>query len=234
MWKSNQRKIERLKKEFVDATDEYEENLHELKLLESTPQQVIATIQQELTEAQGENSDYREKYVKARQTISQINHDYESEKSRLTEENEALQKRIDELQKNDVISKYLSISESFAKETIVKRIREIADSRVTTVSEEEWNELAKVFGNNFPALFHDLSQQGIAPQHIRVCFLTALGISGDEQANMMKTTKQRISNIKSVLNKALFHETSSRTLYKNLVSRYNIYGFEKKNTSKEG
>ena len=234
LWKSNQRKTERLKKEFVDATDEYEENLHELQLLESTHQQVIATIQQELTEAQGENSDYREKYVKARQTISQINHDYESEKSRLTEENEALQKRIDELQKNDVISKYLSISESFAKETIVKRIREIADSRVTTVSEEEWNELAKVFGNNFPALFHDLSQQGIAPQHIRVCFLTALGISGDEQANMMKTTKQRISNIKSVLNKALFHETSSRTLYKNLVSRYNIYGFEKKNTSKEG
>ncbi len=234
LWKNNQRKINRLKKEFANATDEYEENLHELQLLESTHQQVIATIQQELTEAQGESSGFREKYAKAQQTISQINQDYESERSRLLEENERLQKRINELQKNDVISKSLTVSESFTKENIVKRIREIADTPLNKVTETEWKELTKAFANSFPALFHDLSQKCDNPQYIRVCILTVIGISGDEQANMMEITKQRVSNIKSALNEDLFDETSSRTLYKNLVVRYNIYSIEKKKTPIEG
>ena len=228
LWRYNQRKINRLKKEFANATNEYEENLHELQLLESTHQQVIATIQQELTKAQGESSGFREKYSKAQQTVSQINQDYESERSRLLKENERLQKRINELQKNDVISKSLTVSESFTKENIVKRIREIADTPLNKVTETEWKELTKAFANSFPALFHDLSQKCDNPQYIRVCILTVIGISGDEQANMMEITKQRVSNIKSALNEDLFDETSSRTLYKNLVVRYNIYSIEKK------
>lgn len=223
LWKNNQRKINRLKKEFANATDEYEENLHELQLLESTHQQVIATIQQELTKAQGESSGFREKYAKAQQTISQINQDYESEKSRLLEENEMFQKRIGELQKNGIISKYQSVSESFDKEIIVKRIREIANTPLTPVTYIEWNELTKAFENNYPSLFHDLSLHCNIPQYIRVCILTVLGIGSNDQANMLGTTKSRISNIKYALNKALFMEASSRTLYKNLSARYNIY-----------
>jgi len=223
LWKNNQRKINRLKKEFANATDEYEENLHELQLLKSTHQQVIATIQQELTEAQGESSGFREKYAKAQQTISQINQDYESEKSRLLEENEMFQKRIGELQKNGIISKYQSVSESFDKEIIVKRIREIANTPLTPVTYIEWNELTKAFENNYPSLFHDLSLHCNIPQYIRVCILTVLGIGSNDQANMLGTTKSRISNIKYALNKALFMEASSRTLYKNLSVRYNIY-----------
>lgn len=228
LWRYNQRNIHRLKKEFADATDELEENLHELQLLESTHHQVIATIQQELTKAQGESSGFREKYAKAQQTISRINQDYESERSWLLKENERLQKRINELQKNDVISKSLTVSESFAKENIVKRIREIAETPLTKVKDTEWKELTKAFANSFPALFHDLSLKCDNPQYIRVCILTVIGISGDEQANMMGVTKQRVSNIKSALNEDLFNETSSRTLYKNLVVRYNVYSIKEK------
>ena len=213
-WKSSQRKIKRLKAEFADTTDEYEDNLRALRLLDSTHQEVIANIQQELTEAQGENSSYREKYAKAQLTISQINQEYESERTRLLAGNEVLQKRIKELQKEDVISKHLSVSASFAEESIVKRIYEIASKRLTSVTEEEWNELTKA------------SLHCNTPQNMRVCILTVLGFGSDEPANMLKTTKQRISNIKSALNKALFNETSSRTLRRNLIVRYNVYGIK--------
>ena len=195
---------------------------------------MIATIQQELSEAQSENSGFREKYVKAQQSISQINQNYESEKSRLLEENETLQKRIDELQKNDVISKNYAASDSFAKEDIVRRICEIADNPLTKVTETEWKDLTKAFANSFPTLFHNLSQKCNSPQHIRVCILTVIGIVGDEQANMMEITKQRVSNIKFSLNETLFNEASSRTLYKNLVVRYNVYSIKKKKTPKMG
>ena len=233
IWKSNQQKIKRLKTEFAEATDEYEGNIHELQLLESSRQQVIACIQKELTEAQSENNDYRKMYAKAQQTISQINQDYESKRSRLLEDNETLQKRIDELQKNDIISKYLADSDSFVKETIVKRICEIADCPLTSVTETEWNELTKAFGKTFPTLFHNLSLQFNMPQYIRVCILTILGIGSSSQANMLGTTTQRISNIKFTLNKNLFNEASSRTLHKNLAIHYNFYSFKKYKTPKK-
>ena len=223
LWKTNKRKIERLKTEYANAADNYEENLSELRKLESTHQQVIATIQQELTEVKDENSDYREKYAKGQLTISQINQDYESEKSRLLEENENLQKRILEFQKKGAISKHLSASESFAKEEIVKRIYEINKKPLIPVSGAEWKELTNAFENCYPVLFHDLTQQCNTPQYIRVCILTVLGIGSNNQANMLETTTPRISNIKLALNKALFQDTSSRTLYRNLIAHYNIY-----------
>lgn len=231
IWKYSQRKLYLLKAEFANTTDEYEENMRELRLLESTHQEVIATIQQELTDAQNENSSYREKYNKSQQVISQINQDYELERTRLLTENEILQNRINEFQKDKVISKHLSVSVSFAEEPIVRQMREIAKKPLTTVTEKEWNELTEAFGKSFPSLYHDLSLYCNTPQNIRVCILTALCIGSSEQANMLETTKQRISNVKSTLNKALFHETSSRTLYRNLVVRYNVYSIERYNLS---
>jgi tetratricopeptide (TPR) repeat protein len=223
IWKSSQRKIERLKKELADNTDEYEENIRELRLLEHAHKEVITSIQRELEESQSMNSGYREKYAMAQLTISRLDQDYENERTRLLSENDGLRQRINELQQNDVISKHLSISASFAEEVIVKRIYEVANKPLITVTEIEWNELTKVFSNSYPSLYHDLSLYCNTPQNIRVCILTALGIGSGEQSNMLDTTKQRISNIKSTLNKALFNETSSRTLRRNLAVRYNIF-----------
>ena len=222
LWRSHrkryQQKIDQLKTEFADTTEEYEENLHKLQLLESSHQKVISIIQAELLNAQ--------------KSFVDINQEYESEKARLLDENSVLQERIRELQKEEILSKHLSVSESFAKEIIVRRIHEIAKKPVTSVTDEEWNELTKTFGNTYPDLFHDLCQRCDSPQSVRVCILTVLGIGSNEQANMLGTTIQRISNIKSALNKALFNETSSRSFHKNLVVRYNIYTFDYGNSSK--
>lgn len=230
--KRYQQKINQLKMEFADTTEEYEENLHKLQLLESSHQKVISIIQEELLNARNESTNIKEKYDDAQKTIVYINQEYESEKSRLLDENRVLQERIRILQKEEIFSAHLSVSESFAKEKIVKRIHEIAKKPVTPVTDEEWNELTKTFGNTYPDLFHELCQRCDTPQSVRVCILTVLGIGSNEQANMLGTTMQRISNIKSALNKALFNETSSRSFHKNLVVRYNIYSFEYGNSSK--
>ena len=185
--KKYQQEIMRLNTEFANATYEYEENLRELQLLESTHQES------------------------------------ESDRSRLLEENEMLQKRIQELQKERAISKHLSVSALFAEEPIVKRFQEKAGLPLNDVTEGDWKELTEAFANSYPDLFRDLSQRCNTPQSIRVCILTAMGIGSNEQANMLETTKQRISNIKSALNTALFNESSSRTFHKNLLVRYSVY-----------
>ena len=206
IWSYYKRKINKIKTEFIKATEEYEDNLHQLQLLESTHQKVIA--------------EHTESY-------SRVYQDYESEKSRLLEENEVLQKRIDELHNNEAISKHIEVSESFKKEMIVNQILNLAEKRSSPVKEIFWKELIKVFGKKFPVLYNDLRQHCNAPQTIRICILTVLDISNDDQAIMLDTTKQRVSNVRRDLNKMLFNEPSSRTLRKNLVVRYNIYGLER-------
>ena len=227
IWRNNQRKIKKIKKEYGEATDKYESNLHKLELLDTTHQKVIETIQQELNIAQDESSDFRGKLTISQQTISRLSQEYEDEKAQLLEENEVLKKRINELQKIDAISKHVENSESFKKEIIVSQILNLADKRLGPVKENYWTELTKVFGKNFPVLFNDLHKHCNSPQNIRVCMMTILDISNDDQAIMLDTTKQRVSNVKSVLNKILFNESSSRTLRSNLVNRYNIYGLER-------
>lgn len=213
IWSYYKRKINKIKIEFADKTEEYEENLRQLQLLESTHQKVIA-----------EHTD----------SYSRIYQDYESEKSRLLEENEMLQNRIDEIQKNEAISKHIEASEAFKKEMIVTQILNLAERRSGPVKESFWTELIKVFGKKFPALYNDLRQHCDTPQNIRVCILTVLDIGNDDQAIMLDTTKQRVSNVRRDLNKALFNEPSSRTLRKNLVVRYNIYGLERIPKLKKG
>jgi hypothetical protein len=130
IWRNNQRKIKKMKKEYGEATDKYESNLHKLELLDTTHQKVIEAIQQELNIAQDESSNFRGKLTISQQTISRLSQEYEDEKAQLLEENEVLKKRINKLQKIDAISKHLENSEIFKKELIVSQILNLADKRL--------------------------------------------------------------------------------------------------------
>ena len=211
-----QNKIKKLKTELADATEEYKGNLRQLQLLEKAHQAVISNIQEEHDQA-----------------ISQINQDYEAEKAQLLQANEALNKKIEELQTNKTISKHMETSESFRKQLIVTQILNLADKRTGPLKENYWEELTKAFGNSFPALYKDLCQHCNTPQNIRVCMMTVLDIDNDSQAILLGTTKQRASNAKSDINKKLFNESTARALRKNLVVQYNIYGLERDSKSKK-
>lgn len=227
-----QNKIKKLKTELADATEEYEDNLRQLQLLEKTHQAVISNIQEELDHAQGESNDLREKYGNAQQTISKINQNYEDEKTQLLKANEALNIKIEELRKNEVISKHMEASESFKEQLIVTQILNLAAKRRGAINKNYWIELTKAFANSYPALYKDLCQYCNTSQNIRVCILTILSIGNDEQAILLDTTKQRVSNVKSDLNKLLFNESTSKTLRKNLIVNYNIYGLERNSKPK--
>lgn len=226
IWRYYKRKIKVIKTEYVESSEKYKMNLRKLEVLSDAHNKVIETIQQELNKAYDESSVFRTKYANLQQTISLLCQEYESNKAALLEENKELKEKIEKLQKNETISKYIHVSESFMDELIVKQILNLADKRVGPPRESYWIELTKVFGKSFPTLYRELCQNCNTTQNIRVCILTILAIRNDDQAILLNTTKQRVTNIKSFLNKALFNETSSRTLRRNLVVHYNIYGIE--------
>jgi transcriptional regulator len=182
--------------------------------------------QQEIMQLKTEyaNASYEyEENLRELQLLESAHQENESERKRLLDENVELQSRIRELQKEKAISRNLSASALFAEEPIVKRFHEIAVQPLANVKEEEWAELTDTFANSYPDLFLDLCQYCNTPQSIRVCMLTVMGLGNNEQANLLGTTSSRISNVKLALNKALFNESSSRTLNKNLLMQYSVY-----------
>ena len=188
--------------------------------------------QQEIMQLKTEyaNASYEyEENLRELQLLESAHQENESERKRLLDENVELQSRIRELQKEKAISRNLSASALFAEEPIVKRFHEIAVLPLANVKEEEWAELTDTFANSYPDLFLDLCQYCNTPQSIRVCMLTVMGLGNNEQANLLGTTSSRISNVKLALNKALFNESSSRTLNKNLLVQYSVYDVKAKN-----
>ena len=188
--------------------------------------------QQEIMQLKTEyaNASYEyEENLRELQLLESAHQENESERKRLLDENVELQSRIRELQKEKAISRNLSVSALFAEEPIVKRFHEIGVQPLENVKEEEWAELTDTFANSYPDLFLDLCQYCNTPQSIRVCMLTVMGLGNNEQANLLGTTSSRISNVKLALNKALFNESSSRTLNKNLLMQYSVYDVKAKN-----
>ena len=170
-------------------------------------------------------------YAQSRQDIAAVIADSEQKQKMLEKEIEglktetsSLKKEIDELSMNTKTSAWIEKSKLFADTPIFTRIKYVAEHPLEQVQESEWDELTVVFSEHFPALYHDISQHQDKNKQLRcrICILTVMGIRNGEQACLLDKPKQTITNNMSALNRMLFGDDSSRTLYKNLVNGYNI------------
>lgn len=215
--KRKQKELDDLEKEYAKALDEYNSNLHTLELLDKSHKIVIDTIQKELESELITNKSFQTK-------IAEINTQYKNDQEELQAENENLRLKIEEMKYQEGISKYLVKSEEFVNTDIVKRVKDSMNNPLVKMSDEEWAQLITIGSLYYPTLLHDLNNSPkLTIQHIRVCILVTLNIRGTDIANKMGITEQRVTNIKSELNQVLFGENSARSLYKNLVGRYNTY-----------
>jgi hypothetical protein len=114
-------------------------------------------------------------------------------------------------------------SEALMDAPIVKTIIELANKPVRPITKDEWRQLGKTIGKYCPQLIDDLNQQNASKDMIKVCFLTVLNVRHNEQAALMDLNKQDVTNIKTSLNRKIFGEKTSRTIYQNLLNRYHIY-----------
>ena len=222
--KMHEEELHQLKMEFADITESYEENLHELRLLEESHKKVIGIIQEEIKGINKERDDYRAKLSETQEALNKVNKEYEDNRKLLEQENGELKARIEAIKSHEGISEQLSESIKFINSEIVKQVKTIADNPLLNLSGEQWNMLYDAFSECFPILYRDLVRLHLNENSIRVCILTVIGIRNQEQSNLIGIRKQVVSNCKTNLNYQLFNEKTSRSLYNNLVSRYNVYG----------
>ena len=81
-------------------------------------------------------------------------------------------------------------------------------------TESQWHQLERQFEFHFPNIYSAI--QVLAPQEIKACMLLFLNFSGQEIAVLMEVSEQRVTNIKSRINRKLFGDNSATTLQRNL------------------
>ena len=223
LWRRHHNKIKKMKEEFTKAKNDYQNNLHTLELLDTTHKTIIETIQQELNQEIEASLSTRTKYDNAQKRLEDISNLYETDRQELLQEISSLKKKIENLKRSEAIYKYFKKTNSFLETDSVKHIKELINKPLEPIEDRDWNLLFNSFSLYYPALIQDLrNSPGITQQHIRTCMLTILEVRGLDIANKLNVKGQRITNIKSEVNHALFNENSARSLYKNLIDRYNI------------
>ena len=142
----------------------------------------------------------------------------------LIKENSFLRERIETLKRQEGLSKQLANSSQFADTEIMKRINYLVNHPFEGLTETELKQLVLTASTYYPSLLHDLNNSpNISQQEIRACILISQALRESDIANLLNTSAQRITNIKATLNKVLFGQSSARSLYKNLIMKYEIY-----------
>lgn len=213
IWRNHLKKQERLRAEYTKATEEYEKNIRTMRLLDSAYQEVINAMKEELSKTKSENQSH----------LETITAEYERSITELEEENHKLAETIRKLEKQDAVSDYLQKTKELMNTEIVKHIKDLEQIPLSFLTKDDWDMLDAKIATYFPSIIHDLnSLPKITDQKIRVCLLVLLKVQDSCIANWLDLKANRISNIKSELNKELFGESSARTLYNNLRQHYNI------------
>lgn len=134
------------------------------------------------------------------------------------EQVEMLKEKIREYQKKQKISSCsIKISE-FVEKRIVVSFKEKAKwgYKNPLPTDKEWDSFIKQFSRIVPSAYSAIGRDVILSQtELKLCILLLTGFNLTEIANLLDTTPQSISNIKTKANLKLFGESSAVTLEQN-------------------
>lgn len=141
----------------------------------------------------------------------------------LRSENKQLQETITELQRQMDLKKAVDHARNYFIAPIVLHVIDLSKNPLKSLTETEKDELFSTTSEYFPTLIQHLKHADITSLGIQVCILVILKIQPGSIANLLGISIQQVTNLKSAIGQALFNDRSARTLYKNLVQRYDVY-----------
>jgi len=221
--KRHQNELDRMKADFTNASIQYGEKLMQLRRLDEDHQFTILTMKKELKQSKQENREYKTRALELEQSVMEVNKKYESEKSRLLEEINVLNLKLDSLQRREEIATWRRMSIPFVETGIIKRIKIFADNTQKQLSAADMDLLVQTTNDYYPDFIYDLNNSfGSNKLSTYVCILTALKVSSGEITHLLGITSSQVSNLKQDVNAALFNDKTARTLYINLLNKYSL------------
>lgn len=165
------------------------------------------------------------KYAKLLRSYQDSLKEEESLKSSINKIQQDKDAEIQELK--DMLSTYTDdINESswdkehfLSEHEIVSHMHSLA-VKVNKPSSKEWSDLRDIVKKMIPNFITFIMRQEfkLTEKELQVCILTRLSFTPSEIGILIGASKQRVSNLRSILNKRLFNETGAKTFSQNLYS----------------
>ena len=155
--KRHQNELDRMKADFTNASIQYGEKLMQLRRLDEDHQFTILTMKKELKQSKQENREYKTRALELEQSVMEVNKKYESEKSRLLEEINVLNLKLDSLQRREEIATWRRMSIPFVETGIIKRIKIFADNTQKQLSAADMDLLVQTTNDYYPDFIYDLN-----------------------------------------------------------------------------
>ncbi|MBP3510411.1 MAG: tetratricopeptide repeat protein [Prevotella sp.] len=156
-------------------------------------------------------------YNDSEKEMAMLKSGFDSYKKSKEKETDDLRQAINLLRGQNNLPEICDMEQTLLGCAIVRRLHKNAAKLINTAS-SEWEELSMAAAKHLPDFYSKItdSQAGLTQQEINVCILTKLQFSPIEITVLADMTKQRVSNIRSAINKKLFDENGAKTLDRNI------------------
>ena len=161
-------------------------------------------------------TDLMMQYHQAMEELQSIRSNKQQFQQQKEQEIEKLQQMLAAYQEHSHAGQW-ELEQSLLQHDIVKRMHQHA-CKLAVPSDAEWNDLQGVVEKSLPEFYAKLSanEAQLTDQEWKVCLLVKLNFIPSELTVLLNLSKQRVTNIRTNLNKKLFGESGSRTFDANL------------------
>ena len=161
-------------------------------------------------------TDLMMQYHRATEELQNVRFNKQQFQQQKEEEIEKLRQMLDAYQ-NHTHADQWELGQSLLQHEIVKRMHQHA-CKLAVPSDAEWKDLQGVVEKSLPEFYAKLaaSESQLTDQEWKVCLLVKLNFIPSELTVLLNLSKQRVTNIRTNLNKKLFGESGSRTFDANL------------------
>lgn len=169
--------------------------------------------------ANKEYADILAKYVKLQKDIQLMESSTEKYKKEKQRELYHLQKALAMHQSLGKDSRHIDVEHAMINNKFVLCLHKNA-GKGEMLSDAEWDTLRKIIAVSIPSFMEtiDGERYGLSEKEKMIAILTKLHFSPTEMAALLNLTKQRVSNIRSDINKKMFGHEGTKTLDSNIRS----------------
>ena len=161
-------------------------------------------------------SDTLNLYLRAEEEMKSLKQDVGSQMQHKAEEIDRLRRILSSYQENVNTDVWNDEHNLLHHDTVLQMHNDAAHAR--TATESQWKDLEAVISKFVPDFSKMLNDKRceLTDNEFRICMLSRLNFIPSEMSTLLDLSRQRVSNMRAVVNMKLFGETGSKTLDKNL------------------
>ncbi|MBR5061292.1 MAG: hypothetical protein IKX24_04025 [Prevotella sp.] len=215
--------FKRIWEDYVRAKGLYEDKEEELAFYQQSVGELIKIKQEAMDRLKEDSSMKAAEYEQLKETAERSKDELSRFLESKNEEIAELRERITLLSSQKDLSRLFAKYDDLLAMPTVMKFHAFGQNMDVEIYNTDWDDLKRGIKSCYSQFVESLEKTcGQDSQTEHAGLLMFLQFRTDEIANILETSKQRVTNIKSRLNRAMFKDSSARSYYSNLSHRYHL------------